>query len=251
MRRHKVIVLLLVTVCVHVVVLGHAFAENESDDEAGIKLSDWDVEAGATIDWYTKYIWRGQNLADDGVFQPSGYVSIAEFTASFWGNYMMTDTKVWTERDYGLDYSKSLGFIEPEFEKVSVSFGYIYYEFPNLPSGEDSQEVYGAVAVDTFLSPSLAVYHDYDEGDGTYYEGSVGHSLPVIDPLTLNLSASIGYNDGQWDYDSSFSSALLGASVTFPLSDMLSFEPGIFYSVALDSQYDDEFYGGFSLSIDL
>ncbi len=227
-----------------------AFAGENAASSPVETVRTWDISVGAGVDFYTKYIWRGQNLVDEPVLQPSAYVGIENFTASVWGNYTLTDDKEWTELDYTLDYTTSLEFISPKLEKLSVSLGYIYYDFPNLPPNNDSQEVYAAIAADTLLSPSFAVYYDYDQGDGTYYELSVAHTLP-IEPLSLNLSAAVGYNDGQWGFDSSFSNALLGASLTIPLGEKLSFEPGIFYSVALDNQYDDEFYGGFSISVEL
>lgn len=224
-----------------------AYAEDNASHSPVEEIRTWDISVGAGVDFYSKYIWRGQNLVDEPVLQPSAYVGIENFTASVWGNYALTDDEEWTELDYTLDYTTSLEFINPKLEKLSVSLGYIYYDFPNLPPNNDSQEVYAAVSVDTLLFPSLAVYHDYDQGDGTYYEFSVAHSVP-IEPLSLNLSAAVGYNDGQWDYDSSFSNLLLGAGLTIPLNEKIAFEPGVFYSAALDSQYDDEFYGGFSIS---
>jgi hypothetical protein len=226
------------------VLAGPAFAESE--DEGWV--TDYGVTAGATVDFYTKYIWRGQNLVDDPVLQPSAYVSAVGFTASIWGNVTLDGEKEFTELDYTLDYTTSLGVIDDRLEKVSVSAGYIYYDFPNLSSSDDSQEIYAAVAVDTLLSPSFVVYYDYDEGDGTYYEASVSHSVP-LDPVELNLCATVGYNDGQWGFDSSFSAAALGASLVIPLTEWVSIEPAIIYSVALDNQYDDEFYGGFSIDI--
>ena len=229
---------------------GPLFAEEEGAYLPMEKVGEWNVQADATADLYTKYIWRGQTLVDEPVFQPGAYVSIESFTASIWGNFTLTDDKEWTELDYTFDYTASLEFINPELKGVSVSLGYIYYDFPNLSAGEDSQEIYAGIAVDTLLSPSFAVSHDYDQGDGTFYEFAAAHSLP-IDKLSLNLSAAVGYNDGQWDFDSSFSSATFGASLTIPLTEKLSFEPGIFYSAALDSQYDDEFYGGFSIGVQL
>lgn len=226
-----------------------AFAEDDASHSSLESIRTWDISVGAGVDFYSKYIWRGQNLVDEPVLQPSAYVGIENFTASVWGNYALTDDEDWTELDYTFDYTTSLAFVSPKLEKLSVSFGYIYYDFPHLPPNNDSQEVYAAIAADTLLSPSLAVYHDYDQGDGTYYEFSVAHSMP-IEPLSLNLCATVGYNDGQWDFDSSFSNALLGASLTIPLTERIAFEPGIFYSAALDSQYDDEFYGGFSMSVE-
>lgn len=228
-----------------------AFADDANSKYAAKERApQWDVAVGGGVDFYSKYIWRGQNLLDDPVLQPNAYVNIEDFTVSIWGNYGIQNDEDWTELDYTLDYTTSLDFVKPEGDMVSVSVGYIYYDFPNLPPNQDSQEVYGAIALDMLLSPALAVYHDFDQGDGTYYEFSVGHGIPV-DPLSLNLSAAVGYNDGQWDFDSSFSNLLLGAGLAFPITDRITFEPQVFMSVALDSQYDDEFYAGFSLKAEL
>lgn len=217
------------------------------------KLGEMEIAVGATLDIYGKYIWRGQSLVDDPVFQPGASVGYKNLTAAIWGNYDFDDNEDWTEVDYIVDYTTSLGFINEKLETVSASGGYIYYAFPNLTAGDDTQEVYAGIAVDTHLSPSLTIYHDYDQGDGTYYEAGVSHSVDLSEKLTLNLSATVGYNDGQWDFDSSFSSALLGVSLSIPLTEngKVSIEPGIFYSVALDSQYDDEVYAGFSFAVEL
>jgi len=229
---------------------GPLFAEEQTSQSLSEKIEGWGIEAGVATDVYGKYIWRGQTLVDDPVFQPGAYIAKDNFTASIWGNHTLTDDKEWTEVDYALDYTTSLEFIRPELEIASLSVGYIYYDFPNLPEGDDSQEIYAGIAVDTLLAPSFTVYHDYDEGDGTYYEAGVSHSVP-LDNLSLNLSATVGYNDGQWAFDSSWSSALLGVSLTIPLTERVSLDPGVFYSVALDSQYEDEVYAGFSLGVQI
>jgi hypothetical protein len=238
--------------CIVLIVMAPGFVSAEEQEARPEKpgVADWDIRVEAGADLYSKYIWRGQTLVDDLVVQPGASIGVEEFTASIWGNYTMTDDKEWTEIDYTLDYTTPLDFAGPSLEKVAFSLGYIYYDFPNISSGGQSQEVYAGFAVDVPLFPSLVVYHDYDEGDGTYYEASVSQSV-AIDEISLNLSAAVGYNDGQWDYDSSFSSALLGMSIALPFGEKVSLEPGIFYSVALDSQYDDEFYGGFSLVVQL
>ncbi len=251
MQKKKVFAALLLIIIPVLLLPRTVFAEEANSGHAAEEnIRKWNVLVGGGVDFYSKYIWRGQNLLDDPVLQPNAYVNIEDFTVSIWGNYGIENDEDWTELDYTLDYTISLGCIGPKWEMISVSVGYIYYDFPNLPPNQDSQEIYGAMALDTLLSPALAVYHDFDQGDGTYYEFSLGHSMP-IDPLSLNLSAAVGYNDNQWDFDSSFSNLLVGAGLAFPLTEKITFEPQIFMSLALDSQYDDEFYAGFSLSAEL
>ena len=98
----------------------------------------------------------------------------------------------WTEHDLTLDYGFALN------DKVSVNVGYINYAFPNFREGRYSNEIYGAISVDTILQPSFGVYGDMHNGDGMYYNFGVGHSVDAGSGVALNLSASIGLNQGQW-----------------------------------------------------
>ena len=250
MIARKILCCMLLAALIPLLPISSSPAEAQQAQSIKETLDAWDVEIGATLDLNGKYIWRGQTLVDDPVLQPGASISAKGFTASFWGNYTLQEDREWTEYDYALDYTTALDVIHPSLEKVSASAGYIFYDFPNISADNSSQEVYASIGVDTLLSPSVAVYHDFDEGDGTYYEASVSHSVP-LDKLSLNLGTTVGYNDGQWGYDSSFSAALFSASVTIPFTERVSLEPGVFYSLALDNQYDDEFYAGFSLAIQL
>ncbi len=63
-------------------------------------------------DYFGKYIWRGQNISDDPVFQPSISAGYAGLTASIWGNIELTNINDnsgdFSEIDYSLDYSAAL-----------------------------------------------------------------------------------------------------------------------------------------------
>lgn len=37
-----------------------------------------------TADFYSKYIWRGQNLNDDYAFQPGAAITYGSLTAAIW-----------------------------------------------------------------------------------------------------------------------------------------------------------------------
>ncbi len=70
---------LLVVLSMVVFSSGMVFAENE----IGFEL---------TTDYSGKYIWRGQNLSDDPVFQPGISATYGNFTAGIWGNLDLTIT---------------------------------------------------------------------------------------------------------------------------------------------------------------
>src|SRR3972149_8340130 len=63
-------------------------------------------------DFFSKYIWRGQNLNDDYVFQTGGTVNCGNLSAGIWGNLDLTNINDrsgdFSEVDYFLDYSDDL-----------------------------------------------------------------------------------------------------------------------------------------------
>ena len=92
--------------------------------------AEGDVSIGASVDFFSKYIWRGQNLVDDWVLQPGANISYKGITASVWGNFDLTDENYnkseFSEVDLALDYSGQV----PGVDILSYSLGVIYYDFP-------------------------------------------------------------------------------------------------------------------------
>ncbi len=190
-----------------------------------LKAED-NLSVGASADFFSKYVWRGQNLVDDWVLQSGAYVSYKDITASFWGNLDLTDENghegEFSEIDLTLDYSGQV----PGADFLSYSLGFINYDFPVSRGGNDTWEIYWGFGLDVPASPSVTVYHDVDEVDGTYVSFGVGHSFEEIielDPgvgLGLNLNAGIGwgngsYNKSYWGPDKSELNDLV-LSATFP-----------------------------------
>jgi hypothetical protein len=93
------------------------------------------VKFGLATDYYSKYIWRGQNIDDKSVLQPLISASAYGFTGSIWGNLDLTNKSqtapdnAWefSEFDYTLDYSGTM----PGIDWLGFSVGTIYYRFPN------------------------------------------------------------------------------------------------------------------------
>ncbi len=161
-------------------------------------------EVEAMVDYFGKYIWRGQNLNDDPVFQPSISASYADLTATIWGSFDLTNytgnSGDFYELDYSLDYSGSL----PGFEGVDYSIGVIYYDFPGSAI-KDTTELYWGLALDLPLSPSITVYHDVDESEGSYVSLGFGHSIDKIAelspdlPIGMEIGASLGWGSGSYN----------------------------------------------------
>lgn len=219
-------------------------------------------------DFASKYVWRGHNLTDDWVWQPSIGLSSGAWSAGIWGNLDMTDKNYqsgeFTEYDFYGSYAFSVT------DELTMTMGYIYYRFPSAGS---TQEIYSGLAWDIMLRPSVTVYYDFDNINGTYITAGISHSIERIAEITesvpvgLALSSSVGwgdsqYNQGYWSNSSGepiSSSAWndLSFKVGFPLSlGRWTFTPSLNYTVILDSDIrsglvsDDRelFVAGFGLS---
>ncbi|HUT28269.1 MAG TPA: hypothetical protein VMX13_00645 [Sedimentisphaerales bacterium] len=190
-------------------------------------LAKDNISFEVTADFFGKYIWRGQNLVDDWVFQPGVSAGYKGFTASAWGNLDLTTENDkngdFTEADLTLDYSGQF----PGIEALGCSVGLIYYDFPVSGAADDTLELYWGLALDVPANPSVTFYHDVDEVDGTYILLGVGHSFEdVIEiahdiPVGIDLAAGLGwgsssYNKFYWGPDKSKLNDL-ALSASFPV----------------------------------
>ena len=223
------------------------------------------VEFGVTADFFSKYVWRGQNLVDDWVMQPGISATYGGLTGSIWANMDMTgaavDSGEFNEVDYTLDYSAAF----PGVDWLGFSVGVIYYDFPNT-TAEGTTEIYGGLSIDTVASPSVTVYRDVDEAEGTYVSLGFGHSIEKTDamPFGIDLGASIGWGDK--DYNTFYWGGLdkselndLHLSLGLPFEvGSLSVTPSVHYVRLLGSGVrdsdaystdDDIIYGGVGLAL--
>ena len=172
---------------------------------------------GADLDLFSSYVWRGLSLTNKPVAQPNVYLTVpagnASLTVGGWANVELGQYD-----DPADDLSQAAGissFNLAEFDpyaevsvpagKATLAAGVVGYIFPNdegFTSDLNTWEVYGRVGLDTPLAPSLAVYYDFDKVDGLYIEGSLSHSLPFSERVSLDLGALAGVSAGQHaDFD--------------------------------------------------
>ena len=167
------------------------------------------IDFEVTADFFSKYIWRGQNIDDDPVFQSSISAGYGDLTVAIWGNLELTNINDksgdFSELDYSLDYSSPM----PGIESVRYSIGVIYYDFPGSYADgtrvPDTTEVYWGLNYDLLLSPSITVYHDVDEAEGTYISLAIEHSIEKIaelgpdTPVGMEIGASLGWASGSYN----------------------------------------------------
>jgi hypothetical protein len=201
----------------------------------------------------SKYVWRGQLLNDDYVFQPSAAIGYGNLTASWWGNVDMTEyhkdaggnDNQWefTEHDWTIGYANTI----PGIDLLKYSVGAIYYYFPSLTDDGDTVEAYAGLGLDVPLSPTVTIYRDIDEGDCTYAAFSVSHSIESLFelapdmPVGMTASASVGwgnkaYNKFYWSGLDDSALNDLTMSVGFPIPVMgWTLTPSVNYVTLLDS----------------
>lgn len=238
MKRTRITIVAAVMVFVGILA-GSSFAEEPK------------VSGFASVDVMSNYVWRGIKVSNSWVVQPSVGIGYGGFAANIWGNYDgdvaeatsngETGHGEMTEVDVTLSYTKS-------FNKLTLGGGYIYYAFDGF---NDTQEVFVSAAYDTFLSPAVTVYYDYDEGNGAFIIASIGHTFKLPKDMGLKLGALASYNiengimgfDEDGDKFSNFYNAEVNAALTIPITKALSISPKLAYSFAISNDAKDAMEG--------
>ncbi|MFC2162031.1 hypothetical protein ACFLRX_10315, partial [Acidobacteriota bacterium] len=123
------------------------------------------------------------------------------------------------------EFDLTLSYVTDLSRDVSLTGGFIHYGWyfaNNFKFNENtSQEVFLSIESPTvFLHPSLSVYYDFTSGEGIYLLLGINHSVPLFQKLGAKLSASLGYNGGQWlvkETDPGFSDLNFG--LTLPVKN--------------------------------
>lgn len=239
---------------------------------ANIWAEEESPTAAADVAFLSQYIWRGQELSRDSiVIQPSMTVSYMGFSANLWGNldtdqYKSEEDTNWNETDFTLSYGKEFGIL-------SAELGYIYY---SLDSCDDTQELYLALGLDTFLSPSLTIYKDIDAYSMYYFLLGISHTFEISEKVSLELSGSVSYLLGKDEDDypeidndvptgdefENFHDGVISASLPITVTQYVTVTPTVSYTFPLSSDASDEmewrsmkgdddnfFYGGIIVSM--
>ncbi|NOY23808.1 MAG: hypothetical protein GXO70_09915 [Acidobacteria bacterium] len=143
------------------------------------------------------YSWRGLQINDAAVFQPSVMFSSGNFWAEVWGNMDLTNVN--DDQYHMNEVDITIGY-DWEFSKVTMSTGAIHYTYPGSEEAATT-ELFAGVLFDIPLSPAFTMYHDVDQFEGTFIEFSISHSFQVFsedfsDGLTF--TAMIGYGSADF-----------------------------------------------------
>lgn len=187
-----------------------------------------------------KYLWRGAVLTDGWVVQPGVTLGLGGLEVGAWGNLDLDDVNHnrndLGEIDYTATYSLSVAL-------VAFSVGALHYSYPqnDFPA---TTELFVSGSVGVPASPSLGVYRDIDEGDGTYVVLGAGHALP-IGTTAIDIAASLGWGDEKhnaYNYGAATAGpadAGLMLSLDIPVAPLLIVRPTLGYTTLLTTELRD------------
>ena len=186
-----------------------------------------------------KYVWRGILLTDGPVLQPAVTFSTGHIKFNTWANVDLDQANGQAsdinELDYTLDYTFS-------FSSHSLCLGSITYTFPNTKF-DATTEVFLQFATEAALSPTLTVYRDLDEADGTYLSFGAGYEFPLKAWNTdLEISAAFGWgsaNHNRFYYGvagGAVTDLSLTASLPLSFSNSFSLTPAVGYAGLLSGR---------------
>lgn len=183
------------------------------------------VDATVGMDVASAYVFRGNTFNDGPVVQPT--VSLSTFTLSeeitlpltlgVWGNmdigtYNHTlDKGQFSEIDFTASYA-----LPRVIEKLGWSVGYCEYLYPGGAASDREGNL--GFTVDTVLSPSLTFNYGLDGAlrKNTYIEGGLKHAFD-LDPVTLTLGGTLGYQIVPGAGSSGWGPLMLTASASYSI----------------------------------
>jgi uncharacterized protein (TIGR02001 family) len=219
------------------------------------------LSVSATVDYASKYIWRGYNITDAASLQPGVSASVdalgGSFSAAWWASMNLSgdEENEFIEHDWVASYG---------FDALGGSFetGIIYYYFPQVGSDGvddtiDAYVTYSAGLGKTPLTFDFGAYYEFDESDGLYLNAGLSAEFEITKKWTLGLGANIGwadenYNEFTWGTDEgALNDFNISVSISAPIDEKSSLSIGVNYTELLDSDIEDavEDAGGQSDSV--
>jgi hypothetical protein len=133
---------------------------------------------------FSRYVWRGLNVTDGPVVQPSLAVSSGAWSLGFWGNVEREDSC--TEFDATVAFSESLG-------DWGWSAGLAWYEYPNT-GYQGTGELFLSLVREGEWAPFVELYGDVGVVRGGYLRFGIERSLfsGDCDDLCVGVSAGVG-----------------------------------------------------------
>lgn len=194
----------------------------------GAMAGDKAVTVSSGVDFYSRYVWRGLDIANAPSVQPSVAFGYEGFEFGCWGAYTLSnEASASDEIDFWLGYSGDLG--------SGASFGLLVtdYYFPNAGIEFFNFNDYDAVTDDTIPDPgahtieagvsvtgptsfpiTVAGYINFynDEGSNTYFQ--VDYPLTVGETGVTFFVGATGGSEDNSDYYGADEFAVINVGVS-------------------------------------
>lgn len=233
--------------------------------------------------WESKFIWRGFEILNSGVYRHDVDVSLWDtgFHFRFQGSHPSHDRSKpllsahppWLENAKIFSYDRSdidifgynLSWKKDVCEGLNLEVGGNYFDMYGLNSQKaDFLESYGILTLTKIpLTPHFGAYYDWPYNDSHKGEGwmtDIGVLKPLpfpgcpalgISATALLLSADLWYNGGAWSgmVEPGWAYAEFKAMLPIPLPHHLMLIPGVTYQWSLEDTVnkDDELYATVAL----
>ncbi|MCA8888444.1 MAG: hypothetical protein KDA46_06440 [Parvularculaceae bacterium] len=196
-----------------------------------------DLSINTTSGFESRYIFRGVQFAETSI-QPAVTINYSGLHLGAWFNLPVGDDD-FAITPGGEELDLVIGYSFPLTDYVGVDAGLTYYLFPDAMSGfgdfykEDgngggvnSLEPYVSFSFSAPLSPVVTFYRDF-MWDTFTIQGSLSHSAPLGDGLSLDLGGMLGYvvDDDPADY----LYGVANANISYQFSDKSSIYAGARY----------------------
>ncbi|MGB1403300.1 MAG: TorF family putative porin [Porticoccaceae bacterium] len=178
------------------------------------------AEVSGNVALGSEYFFRGIDQAGGEAL--SGGFDVAFDSGFYVGTWASSiDFSGGLELDYYAGYGGSFS------EDVSYDIGYLYYGYPQGPSTEEFEEIYGSVSFSD-VTVGFAYSDDYyaSTGDSTYIYVDYGMSLSETVSLSFHYGTMSADDDANEADDYSISLSTEAAGLGFDLSWIDSSEDG-------------------------
>jgi hypothetical protein len=195
----------------------------------------WALLAGA--DRSSIYLFRGVDLLnDESVIAPHAKLTWGGLAVTYSGYYgKLPGSARYGEGDLAAEYTFKMG-------KTALTLGALTYQFngdaERVLAFHDTYEVYGALAFDLPLTPTLYYNYDVDQVKGGYLAFALSRSFRLGSKVSLNLLGSAGFDFHYNNKDvasGTFNDVLLSADLPIQLTDHFSIHAQVQRSIAQKS----------------
>ena len=218
---------------------------------AGVAQAE--IEGDVYAGYSTDYIFRGVSLAEDlaeaGV-NLSTTTPLGTLSASAWYGSGNDQNGLFDNQTIS-----SIGLTK-EVANFDLSVGFINYD-NNRGTESGTEEIYVGASTELIdgINFGVTAFWDVDATESLYVEAAASKSFEVNSSVNLNISAGLGFYDGDDNIEEGFNHWFLGASLPWAARENLTVTPFVKY-VQTDSDYNaglstdgDEVIGGVRLSV--